>query len=87
MHHVKTYVKMIRLHQLIEFFGADRAYAKIYFEEQEIPFTTNELFDLTQNQDLEINSIAFENLNNETIFELQEAYNPDFNLIYENYED
>ncbi|MDB4609075.1 hypothetical protein OAG30_00720 [Flavobacteriaceae bacterium] len=65
----------------------DPAYAKIYFEEQEIPFTTNELFDLTQNQDLEINSIAFENLNNETIFELQEAYNPDFNLIYENYED
>ena len=60
---------------------------QIYFEEQEIPFTTNELFDLTQNQDLEINSIAFENLNNETIFELQEAYNPDFNLIYENYED
>jgi|SaaInlStandDraft_1057018.scaffolds.fasta_scaffold06896_6 hypothetical protein len=65
----------------------DPAYAEIYFEEQEIHFTTNELFDLTQNQDLEINSIAFENLNNETIFELQEAYNRDFNLIYENYED
>lgn len=58
-----------------------------YFEEQESPLTTAELFEFTPLDAFDTNSIAFENLAQETVFELQQAYDPDFNLIYEDYED
>ena len=58
-----------------------------YFEEQESPLTTIELLELNPLEDFDFKTIAFENLAQETIFELQQAYDPNFNLIYQNYED
>ena len=58
-----------------------------YFEEQESPLTTIELLELNPLEDFDFKTIAFENLAQETIFELQQAYDPNFNLIYEAYED
>ena len=58
-----------------------------YFEEQESPLSTIELLELSSFDGLDFNAIAFENMAQETVFELQQAYDPDFNLIYENYED
>lgn len=58
-----------------------------YFEEQQSPLTTNELLEFNALDEINLNSIAFENLTQETVFELQQAYDPDFNLIYEDYED
>ena len=58
-----------------------------YFEEQESPLTTIELLELNPLEDFDFKTIAFENLAQETIFELQQAYDPNFNLIYQAYED
>ena len=58
-----------------------------YFEEQESPLTTIELLELNPLEDFDFKTIAFENLAQETIFELQQAYDPNFNLIYQSYED
>lgn len=58
-----------------------------YFEEQESPLTTIELLELNPLEDLDFKTIAFENLAQETVFELQQAYDPNFNLIYQDYED
>lgn len=58
-----------------------------YFEEQESPLTTIELLELNPLEDFDFKTIAFENLAQETIFELQQAYDPNFNLIYQDYED
>tara|TARA_B100000767_G_C19778353_1_gene544253 strand:- start:3820 stop:4296 length:477 start_codon:yes stop_codon:yes gene_type:complete len=58
-----------------------------YFEEQQSLLTTFELFDLDLSESFEFETIAFENLEAETIFELQQAYDPNFCLIYEDYED
>ena len=58
-----------------------------YFEEQESPLTTIELLELNPLEDFNFKTIAFENLAQETIFELQQAYDPNFNLIYQAYED
>tara|TARA_B110000046_G_C12812052_1_gene321695 strand:- start:237 stop:707 length:471 start_codon:yes stop_codon:yes gene_type:complete len=58
-----------------------------YFEEQESPLSTIELLEINPLEDFEFKTIAFENLTHETVFELQQAYDPDFNLIYQDYED
>ena len=58
-----------------------------YFEEQESPLTTIELLELNPLEDFDFKTIAFENLAQETVFELQQAYDPNFNLIYQDYED
>ena len=58
-----------------------------YFEEQESPLTTIELLELNPLEDFNFKTIAFENLAQETVFELQQAYDPNFNLIYQDYED
>ena len=58
-----------------------------YFEEQESPLTTIELLELNPLEDFDIKPIGFENLAQETVFELQQAYDPNFNLIYQDYED
>jgi hypothetical protein len=58
-----------------------------YFEEQESPLTTIELLELNPLEDFDFKTIAFENLAQETIFELQQAYDPNFNLIYQAYVD
>ena len=58
-----------------------------YFEEQESPLTTIELLELNPMEDFDFKTIAFENLAQETVFELQQAYDPNFNLIYQDYED
>jgi len=58
-----------------------------YFEEQQSPLTTFELFDMNLSESFEFETIAFENLEQETIFELQQAYDQNFYLIYEDYED
>ena len=58
-----------------------------YFEEQESPLTTIELWELNLLEDFDFKTIAFENLAQETVFELQQAYDPNFNLIYQDYED
>ena len=58
-----------------------------YFEEQESPLTTIELLELNPLKDFDFETIAFENLAQETVFELQQAYDPNFNLIYQDYED
>ena len=58
-----------------------------YFEEQESPLTTIELLELNPLEDFDFKTIAFENLAQETVFELQQAYDPNFNLIYQAYED
>ena len=58
-----------------------------YFEEQESPLTTIELLELNPLEDFDFKTIAFENLAQETVFELQQAYDPKFNLIYQDYED
>ena len=58
-----------------------------YFEEQESPLTTIELLELNPLEDFDFKTIGFENLAQETVFELQQAYDPNFNLIYQNYED
>ena len=58
-----------------------------YFEEQESPLTTIELWELNLLENFDFKTIAFENLAQETVFELQQAYDPNFNLIYQNYED
>jgi len=58
-----------------------------YFEEQESPLTTIELLEINPLEDFEFKTIAFENLAQETVFELQQAYDPNFNLIYQDYED
>lgn len=58
-----------------------------YFEEQESPLTTIELLELNPLEDFDFKTIAFENLTQETVFELQQAYDPNFNLIYQDYED
>ena len=58
-----------------------------YFEEQESPLTTIELLELNPLEDIDFKTIAFENLAQETVFELQQAYDPNFNLIYQAYED
>ena len=58
-----------------------------YFEEQESPLTTIELLELNPLEDFNFKTIGFENLAQETVFELQQAYDPNFNLIYLDYED
>ena len=58
-----------------------------YFEEQESPLTTIELLELNPLEDFNFKTIGFENLAQETVFELQQAYDPNFNLIYQDYED
>jgi len=58
-----------------------------YFEEQESPLTTIELLELNPLEDFDFKTIAFENLAQETVFELQQAYDPNFNLMYQDYED
>ena len=58
-----------------------------YFEEQQSPLTTFELLDMNLSEGFEFETIAFENLESETIFELQQAYDQNFYLIYEDYED
>ena len=58
-----------------------------YFEEQESPLTTIELLELNPLEDFDFKTIAFENLAQETVFELQQDYDPNFNLIYQDYED
>ena len=58
-----------------------------YFEEQESPLTTIELLELNPLEDFNFKTIAFENLAQETVFELQQAYDPNFNLMYQDYED
>ena len=58
-----------------------------YLEEQESPLTTIELLELNPLEDFDFKTIAFENLDQETVFELQQAYDPNFNLIYQDYED
>ena len=58
-----------------------------YFEEQESPLTTIELLELNLLENFDFKTIAFENLAQETVFELQQAYDPNFNLIYQDYED
>ena len=58
-----------------------------YFEEQESPLTTIELLELNPLEDFDFKTIGFENLAQETVFELQQAYDPNFNLIYQDYED
>jgi len=58
-----------------------------YFEEQESPLTTIDLLELNPLEDFDFKTIAFENLAQETVFELQQAYDPNFNLIYQDYED
>ena len=58
-----------------------------YFDEQESPLTTIELLELNPLEDFDFKTIAFENLAQETVFELQQAYDPNFNLIYQDYED
>ena len=58
-----------------------------YFEEQESPLTTIELLELNPLEDFDFKTIAFENLAQETVFELQQAYDTNFNLIYQDYED
>ena len=58
-----------------------------YFEEQESPLTTIELLELNPLEDFDFKTIGFENLAQETVFELQQAYDPNFNLIYQAYED
>jgi hypothetical protein len=54
-----------------------------YFEEQQSPLTSFELFDLNISESFEFETIAFENMKAETIFELHQAYDPNFYLIYE----
>jgi len=58
-----------------------------YFEEQESPLTTIELLELNPLEDFDFKTIAFEYLAQETVFELHQAYDPNFNLIYQDYED
>ena len=58
-----------------------------YFEEQESPLTTIELLELNPLEDFDFKTIAFENPAQETVFELQQDYDPNFNLIYLDYED
>jgi hypothetical protein len=58
-----------------------------YFEEQESPLTTIELLELNPLEDFDFKTITFENLAQETVFESQQAYDPNFNLIYQDYED
>ena len=58
-----------------------------YFEEQESPLTTIELLELNPLKDFDFKTIAFKNLAQETVFELQQVYDPNFNLIYQDYED
>ena len=58
-----------------------------YFDEQESPLTTIELLELNPLEDFDFKTIAFENLAQETVFELQQAYDPNFNLMYQDYED
>ena len=58
-----------------------------YFLEQNSPLTTHELFDLNAIETSEFDAIVFENMNFETIFELQQAYDSNFNILYEDYED
>ena len=63
------------------------AFVDRYFEEKENNFTTNELLELITTDEIDFKTIVFEDFSTETIFELQQAYDPDFNLIYEDYED
>ena len=58
-----------------------------YYEEQQSPLTSFELFDMNISESFEFETIAFENMKAETIFELQQAYDPNFYLKYEDYED
>ena len=62
-------------------------FVESYLEEQETNLTTNELLELISIDEIIFKSIVFEDFSSETIFELQQAYDPDFNLIYEEYED
>lgn len=63
------------------------AFVQRYLEEQENNLTTNELLELISTDEIIFKSIVFEDFSSETIFELQQAYDPDFNLIYEDHED
>ena len=63
------------------------AFVQRYLEEQENNLTTNELLELISIDEIIFKSIVFEDFSSETIFEFQQAYDPDFNLIYEDYED
>lgn len=61
--------------------------AERYFVEQDSPLTPVELLELNPTEDFGFTSIAFEDLAQETVFELQLAYDSNFNLIYQDYED
>lgn len=63
------------------------AAAERYFVEQDSPLTPVELLELNSTEDFGFTPIAFEDLAQETVFELQLAYDSNFNLIYQDYED
>ena len=59
----------------------------IRIDKGNLNYNQNIKYNLDKGYEIIFKSIVFEDFSSETIFELQQAYDPDFNLIYEDYED